>query len=192
MNAELETTEKILRRLCVLLSLEDDPMELRMRDNGEYVKWTVTPSSVAGPYLIGSGGRHIQALQHLVRGFGEFCGAVHVLAFNDPEDGPKRPWSDEKVNPNFDPTPLTDVLEETLDALGVSEFRVEAKRCGSSPNGAARFKIEVWVRSHEDYKLLISPATSGSAMTNIQALGTIWRACASIAGGKVNVEVKKA
>jgi predicted RNA-binding protein YlqC (UPF0109 family) len=166
-------------------------MELRMRDNGEYVKWTATPSSVAGPYLIGSGGRHVRALQHLVRGFGDFAGVVHVLAFDDPREGPKRPWSDKKVNPDFDPEGLVKILEDTLEALGVSQFRVETRRCGPTADGAVHHRIEVWVRTDEDYKLLVA-TKEPDALSNVQAIGTIWRACASIAGGKVNVEVKKA
>ena len=193
MNAELDAVEAIIRRLASLLSDTEAPLELRVSDRGSRIYWSVKPCSEAAPYLVGRKGGHVKAIRHLMRAFGRSAGGDYEFSLLDPEPGPLRPVGAPPACPGYEPTQLAELLEDTLDALGVGEYQVDSEERGVSGLGAPQFELAVWVRSEEDYQLLTEerPSEDGSMMNNISAIGVLWRAAASIAGGRVSVTVKR-
>ena len=192
MNAVQETTEQIVRRLAALLSKTDEPLEIRVRDHNGRIYWTAKPCSEAAPYLVGKGGGHVKAIQHLFTGFGRACGGDYSFRLLDPDPGPLRAVTAPPAAPDYDPTDLAELLEDVLDALGVGEYMVKTEPRGLSSLGAPQYELEVWVRDDADYQLLTVEPDDGTELNNISAIGVLWRAAASISGGRVSVTVRRA
>jgi len=95
------------------------------------------------------------------------------------------------VNPTYEPSDLIEFVEAVILALGVGEYCVDTEPRGLTNEGGAAHELQIWVRSQADYDLLTVPR-KGTDMTNVAALGALCRAAANFAGGRVNVEVKRA
>ena len=189
-TAETLAIEQLLRDLVESYTLEPDRLRLEVEEHPARVNIRLRVSAADMPLLIGTRGAHSRPLVLLVREIGKNAGKFYKFDIEDPEPGECSSFPTREPATAYDPAPAVKLLERLLLAIGVGEFRVEAREMGRE-RGWLRHQLVVYTRDDDDYRLLTVRPSTTDTQTIVEALGTLFRAAAKKAGVMGGVQVER-
>lgn len=173
---QTSTTESILRALvgAYVTHPEDLQIATHAKVDGSQL-WTLKGHLEDEGMLVGSRGSHVDALDFLVRQFGEAEGKRwSFLLVTRPKVGGPRPHEQHRDDFKHDPRPSQDLLTQIVAEVVAGAFDVAVTR---SMDPELTFSFAIRVRDPEDFARLVKPARAGGPSI-ITALGTLFRAIA--------------
>lgn len=120
MTTNQTTTPKdvinLLRDLVLSYTRHHEYVKTEGRDMGSAIVLAVKANRDDHPKLVGTGGKHIWALQTIFAAIGAKMRRRINLTLLDPTEGEKGPPATFKVNPHWQPEPMLELLTRVLDA----------------------------------------------------------------------------
>lgn len=189
---DIDQTQDLIHDLLASFTAKPEEIAIEVKEHPGRVYWVVKACGEDTPRIVGRSGAHLKALQFLVREIGKSLDSTHSLELLDPEPGMRPDEPKEPTATSHDPSREVVLLQNLVEALGVSESKVEAFLRPERLDGRLYFDLNVWVRDDQDYKLLTVPPSVKSKATVVEALGVLFRAGAKRNGIRINIVVKRA
>ena len=184
----------ILRIARAFVAHPDSLYLTRQEGEDGCIYWALTCHPEDEPKLIGSHGSHAAALRFIVTQFGRADGVAWTFRAITPTNGFNNERAPQVVAEAYDPTEVKNMLMEILCQFEIGGFdvRVDADE-GRRTLLAYRFVITL--ENPTDYAALTAERKfkhgEGDTMSIKEALNTLYRAMAKVAGVRFKIVVEE-
>ena len=186
------TAVDLIRSLVETYIDHPEALVLNVRDYGDQVYFTAQGHSDDHKRLVGTGGAHVAALEHLVKAMGRARQVVHSFRLLNPEPSGRREDYEEKDAETHDPEPAEKLLRNLIRAVGIDEVSIVVSMRSLPDERPLSYLFQVYTRTEDDHEaLIVSPRNARNGLTAVAAIGTLFRAAARKAGVKYTIEAVK-